>query len=113
MIFFGMGYQASREELAVNATVKAALTRLGLLVKQAAFLAGVAEGYLRDALNGRRPLKFSRLHRIEGFDEAYMLAKADEKDFLLLDKKRVRLVEVETHSVKASWACDCQERKRA
>lgn len=112
MFVVSMSYEPSREEIAVNVTVKAALRRLGLVLKQAAFLIGQGEKYLDDALNGRRPLKFSRLYQIEGFKQAYLEATAEEEDFLVLDRKRVRLVEVETRPVKAALPV-VDERKRA
>lgn len=87
-----LAYSATPEDLAINALVKRALSRLGLLVKQAAFLMGCAEKYLDDALAGRRPLRFQKLHVIEGFAEAYLEALADECGYDTYARHRVKLI---------------------
>lgn len=92
----GMGYQPTEEDQQVIAAARIAIReKLRLLWKQAAAQVGVREAYLRDALSGSRPLKFSLLYRIEGFRRAFLDVLASEEDCVVLDRKHVRLLEME------------------
>lgn len=94
MFFFTMSYEPTPQAVILARRARAAIARLGLLVKEAAALLGVPYRYLDDQLSARRPLG-TKVFELDGFDVALAEVIADETGSVLIDKRSVRLIEVE------------------
>lgn len=95
MIFPLFAWEPTPEEQQrARRTRKALLDRMGLIIKELADLFGKPERYIDDQLRARRPLG-TRWSVIDGFDLAFAAVVAEEHDAFLIEKRYVRLIEIE------------------
>lgn len=116
MILPLMSYEPTPEErVRARRTRRALLERMGLIIKELADLFGKPERYIDDQLRARRPLG-NRWDVLDGFSLAYAEVIAEEHDAFLIEKRYVRLIEVELspkRMARATLDVAEDERKRA